>query len=122
MWLKKSYNIYNSHNALLGGVFLAGGKEKAVQFLMKAKKTIQRIIRAIKFFATPLGTVLGWILFILFAVLLLYVVVETVATSFKDLLGFNTDYVTYDEDKEVLLNFASTQKIMDDIYSSGYSS
>ena len=99
MWLKKSYNIYNSHNALLGGVFLAGGKEKAVQFLMKAKKTIQRIIRAIKFFATPLGTVLGWILFILFAVLLLYVVVETVATSFKDLLGFNTDYVTYDEDK-----------------------
>ena len=101
---------------------MAGGKEKAVQFLMKAKKTIQRIIRAIKFFATPLGTVLGWILFILFAVLLLYVVVETVATSFKDLLGFNTDYVTYDEDKEVLLNFASTQKIMDDIYSSGYSS
>lgn len=107
---------------LLGGVFLAGGKEKAAKFLLKAKKTVQRIIKMIKFFATPLGTVLGWILFILFAVLLLYVVVETVATSFRDLLGFNTDYVTYDEDKEVLLNFASTQKIMDDLYASGYSS
>ena len=101
---------------------MADKGEKSVKFALKAKQTIKRILRMIKFFATPLGTILGWILFILFAVLLLYVVVETVATSFKDLLGINTNYSTYEADSEVLNGFASILKIKEDIYASGYSS
>lgn len=97
-------------------------KDKAKQVVQKAKKTIEKIIKTIKFFATPLGTAVAWILFILFAVILLYVVVQTITVAFKDFFGFNTDYITYDADKETIMNFGASQKIVDELYQSGYSS
>ena len=57
---------------------------------------------------TPLGTVLGLLLLII----LLYVVVNIVATAFKEWLGLNTDYMTYDKDLQVI----------QDLYASGYAS
>ena len=68
----------------------------------KAKETVKKIIGTIKFFITPLGTILAWLIFIIFAVILLYVVVTLVATAFKQWLGINTDYKTYNDDLDVI--------------------
>ena len=86
--------------------------QKAKDLVNKARKTVKKIINAIKFFMTPLGTVLGWLLLIILAVILLYVVVNIVATAFKEWLGLNTDYMTYDKDLQVI----------QDLYASGYAS
>ena len=86
--------------------------KKAKDLVNKARKTVKKIINTIKFFMTPLGTVLGWLLLIILAVILLYVVVNIVATAFKEWLGLNTDYTTYDKDLQVI----------QDLYASGYAS
>ena len=86
--------------------------QKAKDLVNNARKTVKKIINAIKFFMTPLGTVLGWLLLIILAVILLYVVVNIVATAFKEWLGLNTDYMTYDKDLQVI----------QDLYASGYAS
>ena len=59
-----------------------GAVKKIKEVGQKAVKTMKKIINAIKFFVTPLGTVLAWILFIIFALLLMTVIVETIATAF----------------------------------------
>ena len=88
-----------------------GAVKKIKEVGQKAVKTMKKIINAIKFFVTPLGTVLAWILFIIFALLLMTVIVETIATAFKDFFNFNTNYSTFDQDMEVIK----------DLYNSGYS-
>ena len=88
-----------------------GAVKKIKEAGQKAVKTMKKIINAIKFFVTPLGTVLAWILFIIFALLLMTVIVETIATAFKDFFNFNTNYSTFDQDMEVIK----------DLYNSGYS-
>lgn len=86
--------------------------DKAKEVALKVINFVKKILNTIKFFATPLGTVVGWIIFIIFAVLLLIVVVEVVATAFKQILGISTNYDTFDSDLAVI----------NDLYSSGYSS
>lgn len=89
-----------------------GPMKKIKAFVQKARQTAKKIINTIKFFATPLGTVVGWIIFIVFAMLLLFVIVEVAATAFKKWFGYNTDYATYDSDLQVI----------QDLYASGYAS
>lgn len=86
--------------------------DKAKKVALKAINFVKKILNTIKFFATPLGTVVGWIIFIIFAVLLLIVIVEVAVTALKDWIGISTDYDTYVQDLAVI----------NDLYSSGYSS
>lgn len=90
--------------------------KKAVDYakkaVLKVVQAVKKIINTIKFFATPLGTVVGWILFIVFAVIVLMVVIELIATAFKKWIGGNVNYSTYESDLAVI----------SDLYNSGYSS
>ena len=87
-----------------------GGAAKKV--VLKVVQAVKKIINTIKFFATPLGTVVGWILFIVFAVIVLMVVIELIATAFTKWIGGNVNYSTYKSDLAVI----------SDLYNSGYSS
>ena len=80
--------------------------------VLKVVQAVKKIINTIKFFATPLGTVVGWILFIVFAVIVVIVVIKVGARAFEKWLGVESNYATYDSDLAVI----------NELYSSGYSS
>lgn len=88
--------------------------KKAVNGVKKAinavKNIAKKIINAIKFFISPLGTIIGWILLIIFIIIMLSVLIKIGSIKLKEAGGENWNYSTYEEDIEVVKQ----------LYQSGY--
>lgn len=73
-------------------------KEGVKKFINGIKNAMKKIGNAIKFFATPIGYVVGWLLIILICVFLLLTIFKYVATVFSELVGDYPDYTTFEDD------------------------
>lgn len=85
--------------------------ENGKKFIQGVKRTFRNILKTIKFFLTPLGTIVGWILLIIFIAILLYTLVLVGVDAIQTFFG-GTNYEVFDGDLEVL----------DELYSSNYES
>lgn len=89
---------------------IVDGAKKAAKgaknFISNVKQSIKKVVNAVKFFATPLGYVVGWILMAIFIVILFQVLVKVGSIAFEEIFGTYT-YDTYEADLEVMQELAS---------------
>ena len=82
----------------------------AKNFINGIKNTIKKIGNAVKFFISPIGGVVGWILLGIFIMILLFAIGKTGARALRNLFGEDWNYSTYSGDLEVI----------EQLYNSGY--
>lgn len=83
-------------------------KEKVNKFINKIKNTIKKVNNAVKFFATPIGYVCGWILLIIICLILLYVVINVVLEALSWLTGENPNYESYEDDLGYIMDLTNS--------------
>lgn len=89
--------------------------EKVKAFVNKTKDFFKKIANTIKFFATPLGTVVAWAIIIIFIAILFVIVGKVLGRAVANMVGVELHYSTYETDLDIInqLNNSGYEKMAD---------
>ena len=76
--------------------------EKGKKILKNIKDAMKKVMNAVKFIISPIGQVVGWIILIVFAVILVITIFQVVGRAVSNWLGYANYYETYDKDITVI--------------------